>query len=153
MFTDDALITLDMDITAYTALSVDWVLGFTTVGELVNSVQHGAFFIRPDTAGTNWLCRTINGGSPTQVDSGVLGSANTPHHFAIALVGANVDDASAARALFFIDGTLVANITASLPQTSQMLPLFGGFTTGSTANPVMLSGPVSYSQITAIATP
>jgi len=154
LFTDDALITLDMDITAYSVLSVIWVVGFTQVGELVNNVQHGAFFIRPDTVGTNWKCRTINGGAPTEVDSGVLGTANTPHHFRIELVGANADDFSVARAIFFIDGAEVANISATLPINigAQMIPLFGGTVTGAVANPVLLAGPVRYSQITALAT-
>jgi hypothetical protein len=151
----DTIVVLRADATLVSVLAVNWVpCGFTSEAENVNNIQHGIFFIRPDSPGTNYKCRTINGGSPTEVDSGVLGSAGVKHDFEIHYVGANVCDDSTARALFFIDGNLVANITGTIPDTQLLIPIFGGTTTGGpNTNQAMVLGPVEYSQITAIETP
>lgn len=155
-FGDDTLISCEWDFQNFTNLSVIWVVGFTDAGELVNNVHHGAFFIRPNAAGANWLCRTINGGAPTEVDSGILAST-TMRTFRIDLVGGSVSDDSVARALFWIDGALVANISTTLAINAGnvVLPFCGGVvqSSGTTANPVFLLNAIRYRQITRISLP
>lgn len=150
----DTIVIMRTNITLVSVSAVNWVFGFTSEAELINGINHGIFIIRPDSPGTNFKCRTINGGSPTEVDSGVIGTAGVSHDVEIHYVGANVCDDSAAHALFFIDGALVANITTNIPNGSLLIPDFGGTTTSSPfTNQTMVVGPVEYTQITGLATP
>jgi hypothetical protein len=153
-FANDTLISCVWDFAPFTNSAVNWVVGFAGSGEFVNTVAHGAFFIRPNTAGTNWLCRTINGGSPTEVDSGVLAST-AMRTMRIDLVGGSFSDDGTARALFWIDGTLVANITATLAINAGnlVLPLAGGVVQSAIANPVFLMNGIRYAQLTRVSTP
>ena len=151
-FTDDNYVAVDFDFAIRTILNTDWVIGLCS-GELIDAIAQGAFIILPAGLAVTYKARTINGGSPTEVDTGVAGTAGVPHHLRIEWWGANVADDSAAHAIFYIDGALVANITTTLPNsgTHLIVPIFGGFTVGSgTANLTMFMGPISYTQITAI---
>jgi hypothetical protein len=106
-----------------------WVHGVCGQTEHINTITTGAFFI--SAAGGNWHARTINGGAPTDTDTGIAGTAGTGHHFQIVIVGANIGDDSTARCLFFVDGVLKANHTANIPTTgTQVHPIWGGFTSG-----------------------
>jgi hypothetical protein len=153
-FASDTLISCVWDFAPFTNSAVNWVVGFAGSGESVNTVSHGAFFIRPNTAGTNWLCRTINGGSPTEVDSGVLAST-TMRTMRIDLVGGSFTDDGTARAFFYIDGNPVANITATLAINvgALALPLAGGVVQSTITNPVFLLNGIRYAQLTRVATP
>jgi hypothetical protein len=155
-FLAGSLISLEWDSATYASTFINWVLGFTTKTELVNSISDGVFFFLA-AGSANWHCRSVHGGTTTDNDSGVAYNFGTSHHFRIILVGSAVDDGATSRALFFIDGTEVANITANLPIASPglaMLPVFGGVMTGvaGASNPITTVGAVAYRQITATAT-
>jgi hypothetical protein len=106
-----------------------WVHGVCGQTEHINTITTGAFFI--SAAGGNWHARTINGGAPTDTDTGIAGTAGAGHHFLMAMVGANLGDDSTSRCLFFVDGVLKANHTTQLPVAgTQVHPIFGGFTSG-----------------------
>jgi len=151
-FSDNAYVFMEFDFQIRTVTSMDWVMGFSCIGEAINGINHGMFIIRPDSAGVHYKCRTINGGSPTEVDSGVAGTAGAKHRARLEWWGANIADDSAAHAVFFIDdlATPVADITATMPTsaTRNLVPCFGGFSTGSVANATLILGPVTYGQIT-----
>jgi hypothetical protein len=66
---------------------------------------YGAWFSKASTD-TNWQCN-VNG---TVVNSGVAPPANAWQDFRIEIIGANVDDNSAGKVLFFIDESCVANV-------------------------------------------
>jgi hypothetical protein len=158
-FAADTLISLEFDIAIYSTNNVVWVVGFTTQSEYVNGINDGVFFIAPSSGSSpgNWLCRTTSGGIWSTIDSMQTAGANAnQHHMQIVLVGGTVDDSSTSRALFFIDGNLVANITSNLPIGGGlgMYPIFGGFTTAASApaNPVLAIGSVRYTQITGLGT-
>ena len=157
-FADDTLLSLEADVTLESTIFADWVpLGFTTTNELVNGINDGAYFYRDNGSPSNFHCRTIVGGVQTDVDSGVASTTNVRHNFRIVLVGATADDASTARALFFIDGAEVSGggITTHLPVNLglAMIPIFGGTNTSATSTAGLIVGPVRYSQITALSTP
>lgn len=59
---------------------------------------------------TDWQCVTGNGSSLTVVSSGVAPDTSNPHVFQIVPSGSSVE--------FYIDGTLVATISTTLPSTS-----------------------------------
>jgi hypothetical protein len=151
LFSDDAYAYIEFEFALRTVVSMNWVVGLTTIGEAINGIAHGAFIIRPDVGGTNYKCRTINGGAPTEVDSGIAGTAGVLHYARIEWWGANVSDDSAARVNFFIDDldTAVAQINLTLPNSAphNLVPCFGGFSTGAVANATMFLGPVTYGQI------
>lgn len=146
---DDALISCEWHATNFTNLSVAWSIGFAGDGEFVDNIQHGLFFYRPDTVGTNWICRSINGGSPVDVDSGVLATAGVTHVFRIDFVGANYLGGTG-HAFFWIDGTLVGNAVTGLPVNNGTLaiPTIGGaITSGSVAAQSILCNRINYRQI------
>lgn len=140
VFVDESIVELEWDASAFTVLSVQWDMGFAANGA-AGSISKGVYFSRPDSPGTNWKAIAVDGGSPTTVDTGILANA-TSHQFRIACVGAGVSDDATARALFYIDGVVVADITSNLPVNdgSLMSTCFGGITTGSTASPRLLIG-------------
>jgi hypothetical protein len=132
IFVDESIVELEFDAEAYTVSGIQWDMGFAANGA-PGSISKGVYFSRPVGAGVNWQCITVDGGSPTTVDSGILATGGTHHQFRIIVVGASISDDSTARALFYIDGALVANITSTLPVNngSLMGPSFGGQTSGS----------------------
>lgn len=91
-------------------------MGFDTATTFI-SHGHGPiarFRTVNDDSGGNWLCETDDGTTTDLVDSGVpISTAKT--RFRIEYHGANVDDAATERVLFFINGALVANMTAKMP--------------------------------------
>jgi hypothetical protein len=159
VFDTDTLIVLEAEVQIDTVLGVEWRIGFCNTGESINSITEGVYFQRPDAGGTNWKCRTVSGASST-VDSGVSASPGE-HHFEIDLVGSDVSDDGVSRALFFIDGVLVANLAGTLPTNLPLssirtpLPFFGGFIDSgiAVANQVMRVGKLSYTSIAKKATP
>lgn len=154
LFHDDALFRCGFWINPFTlSADVDWVAGFTSNGEFVNGINHGAYFVFQGGVGPNWACVTNDGGSPTGLDSGVAAAAGTPVYLEVVFVGANVADGSAARALFFINGALVQTIASTLPIGSWAIPVVGGFMKSGTTNQELEIGAVDYCQITALSTP
>lgn len=70
---------------------------------------------------TNWQCRTGNGTSGTDSDSGVAAAANTWTHLRVEYFGLNTDVAGgggAAVARFYIDGVHVASVSTNVPKDS-----------------------------------
>lgn len=152
LFHDDAIFRCGFWVNLFTlAAGSNFVVGFTSNGELVNGINHGAYFIIQGPG--NWGCVTSNGGSPTGLSSGVAAATGTPIYLEVVFCGANVADDSAAHALFFINGALVQNIASTLPIGSLAIPVVGGFITAGVANPNIEVGAVDYSQIAALATP
>jgi hypothetical protein len=133
-----------------------FVMGFMAVGSGITSISTGAFFFS-SPGSPNWQCKTTSSGS-TSADSGIPVVVGVPHDFRVTLEGSNSDDGVVARALFYIDGALVANATVNVP-TSAGSPavggvVAGGWLSGSTgANKSMVLGPQTYTQITKLATP
>ena len=72
------------------------------------------------------------------------------HTAGIVLVGANQSDDSVARALLYVDGALVGDITAYLPYTAgsglPLSPIFGVLTSAGASTIDLLVGPVRYRQ-------
>ena len=153
IFVDEGVVELEWDASPYTVSAVQWDMGFAANGA-AGSISKGVYFSRPDSVGTNWQAIAVDGGSPTTVDTGVLANAASTHQFRIIVVGATASDDSTARALFFIDGALVANITSNLPVNdgSSASACFGGITTSAIASPRLLLGPPVSRQNTRIAT-
>lgn len=147
-FTDDCYIRVDIDFSLLSILDVDWVIGLSSTGENINSINNGLFLIRPDSAGTNYLLRSISGGTDTEVDSGIIGTANVPHHLTLEWWGANLADDSAGHAILTLDA-FQADITSNLPNGlgNKAELTFGGFiTTSPVTNPTMAIGTVKYQQ-------
>jgi hypothetical protein len=156
LFNTNALARLTLDFAPLNVTGTDWRLGFMMSSQAIDAITRGVFFKRPDAGGANWHCITVDGGAPTDTDSGVAGTADVAHVFEIYLVGSAVGDDSTNRALFFIDGDLKANHTTALPltaSTNTASPMFGGVTTGGGAAATRaLIGQIKYSQITQVAT-
>jgi hypothetical protein len=131
-----------------TVVSTKWAWGFTIPGIFVDDIQYGAWFERPDAGGANWHCKTAAASVVTDVDSGVAGTAGAVHQFRIELVGSGVADDATSRALFYIDGAQVANITTNLPVSGMLLPFFAGKSSAGVANLTMVLGAVEHLQIT-----
>ncbi|MES2339291.1 MAG: hypothetical protein V4537_14450 [Pseudomonadota bacterium] len=154
IWSDDMLAVLDYEWVSHVVTDATWVHGICGQGEAINTIQNGAFFIRANSPGAHWHARTIQGGTSTDTDTGVTGTADAVHHFAIATVGANVGDDSTKRTLFFVDGVIKANHIANMPASSQMQPIFGGFAGGGAAgNQSAILGPPHWVQITRSSTP
>jgi hypothetical protein len=149
------LVELDYKLAPHVVTDVTWVHGVCGLSEHINTIANGAFFIRNNAPGSTWHARTIQGGTPTDVDTGVAGTADTSHHFKIIIAGSGIDDASAARAVFLVDGVVKANITTNIPATgTHIQPIWGGFSGGGAAgNQSMLLAPPHWVQITRSATP
>lgn len=77
--------------------------------------------------GGDWLCVTSDGSSALEINSGIPANA-TERRFRLVVVGASADDGGAQRALFFIDGALVANVSDSgtLPGAGDAAAFFVG---------------------------
>lgn len=134
--------------------NVDWVMGTvpqSAVGETISSLAHSAFFIA--VSGGNWHARTINGGAPTDTDTGVTSTASTVRLFEITFAGGDIADGSTSLVSFKIDGVEVASHTTNLPMGFQAAPIFGGFTTGSSVLCRLFIGPFHAIQATQLATP
>jgi hypothetical protein len=94
----------------------------------------------------NWLCQTDDGTTTDTVDSGVaIGTGKK--RFRIEYHGANVDEASVERVLFFIDGAVVANMTSKMPSVSgspSARPLFMYFNTAGGSSGAFHISPVRF---------
>ncbi len=150
----NTLCSLDYNLQQHTVTDACWVHGLAGQGQHVNTINDGAFFIRANSVGATWHARVIQGGTATDVDTGVAGTADATHHYRIVVVGSAIDDSSTSRVLFFIDGTLVANITSNIPAVgAKMYPVWGGFTGGTAAPQTLLVGPPHWVQATRFETP
>jgi hypothetical protein len=120
-------------------------MGFNTSGTFAAG-GHGpiAQFFNSGGSG-NWRCHTDDGTTLNDQDSGVpIDTAK--HRFRIEYHGANVDDASTQRVLFFIDGALVGNLTAnmpSVPASPLASPMFILYNTGGTGGQLEI-GPARF---------
>jgi hypothetical protein len=120
-------------------------MGFNTETAFASG-GHGPIAQFYNLAGSGtWRCHTDDGTTLNDADSGVSIST-TKTRFRIEYHGANVDDAATERVLFFIDGVLVANMTANMPSVPASpfpyaSPLFIVYSTGGTAGEIEL-GPV-----------
>jgi hypothetical protein len=93
----------------------------------------------------NWRCHTDDGTALNDQDSGVAITASRTR-FRVEYHGATVDDAGTERALFFIDGALVQNMTANMPSAAAApfaTPFFGMLNTGGSAGHMNVS-PASF---------
>jgi hypothetical protein len=150
-FSDDILAVLEWDAGAVFAplASVFVTMGLaSSLASHATTILAGCYFKRNGTE--NWKCVTRqSGGGATEVDSGVAASYGTGAHqrFRVAWVGAGVDDSSAARALFWIDDALVANITTNLPAVTDLIvPWFGQSRSSAAAGfcPTIIGLPITY---------
>lgn len=135
LFHADVALAMEWSATIPALQNYSYGMGFNTES-VYASAGHGpiAQFYAPGPAG-NWHCQTDDGTTLNDVDSGVaIGTART--RFRIEYHGANIDDASTERVLFFIDGVIKGNLTAhmpSVPATPLASPLFIIFNTGGAA--------------------
>lgn len=138
----------------------NYVLGICATSDPVDSIGNGAYFLA-DAGTANWICVTVNGGTSTQSATSipVVAGNSGAHDFDVVLVGSGIGDGVTPRALFYVDGGLVNNITTNVP-TSAGSPVNGSLvaggwvaTTGGSADKSLVLGPVSYTQIVGIATP
>ncbi len=90
-----------------------YAMGLRTGAQTKADEMLGGLFYKDSDTG-NWKCRVYDGATFNDVDSGVA-LDNNWHRFRVEWHGANVDDASAARMLFILDGAVVANVTTNLP--------------------------------------
>jgi hypothetical protein len=141
LFHADVALAMEWSATIPSLQNYSYGMGFNTES-VYASAGHGPiaqFFA--NGPGGNWHCQTDDGTTLNDVDSGVaIGTART--RFRIEYHGANVDDASTERVLFFIDGVIKANITAnmpSVPATPLASPLFIVFNTGGAAGSLDVS--------------
>jgi len=105
-----------------------------------------AWFWKDYGAG-NWFCQTKDGTTLNNQDSGVA-ATSTITRLRIEWHGSGVSDDATSRVLFFIDGTLVQNITVNLPITDAVQyvrPIFGVSGTGTEPTTSMYVGPVRFS--------
>jgi len=116
------------------ANAVTWQMG------LLSNTNTAKAMIQKANGDSNWQCITSDGTSTSTVDSGAAPGANIFQRFKIVYSGAAGDDSGVARCLFFIDGSLVANITTTLPATG-LEPLFTGVMTSSTSARRLSVGP------------
>lgn len=137
---------LSFPFAASTFTDVDIALGLTD-GFGISSPTSGVYFAN---GAVNWQAITRRNGTATVTDTGVANTANIFRRMRIDLYGSSSSDDSTARALFFIDGALVANHTANLPFGGSDLDLmttFGVYDTNSHGSaPHLYVGPVKYRQ-------
>jgi len=101
-------------------------------GSTSPAVNAAAF--RFDTGSdTKWTCFTSNGTTSTATATSVTVAANTTYNFVI-------DMSNASQVLFYINGSLVATQTATLPTTTTPLGPLSTVTTLTTAAAVMSVG-------------
>ena len=145
-FDDDTVISIDFDVAASDIAHQQIYVGFRAA-DLTN-----ALYFLNDTTSANWQCVTKASPGSTGADSGVAVATSTIYRFRIVIVGANRSDDSVRRALFFINGALVANITTNIPVgPSNVLSAFMRgitFVVGATDHDMSM-GIVSYTQTTA----
>ena len=143
---DDTIISIDFDVDTSDIAYQQIYVGLRAV-DLTNAV-----YFLSDTSGANWQCITKASPGSTGVDSGVAVAISTIYRFRIVMVGANRGDDATRRALFFINGALVANITTNIPVGSSnvLSPFMRGvtFVVGATDHDMSMAI-VSYTQTTA----
>lgn len=120
------------------ANNITWITGLRDGAP--PSTTRGAYFRKLSTD-TNWQCVCNDGAAETVVDSGYTPTANAFDRFKIVWSGSAVDDSAASRVLFYINGSLKANITANLP-TFQATAHFIGTQTAASVVRRLSIGPV-----------
>jgi len=143
---DDIQIALSFPVAVGVLADLNAIVGLTD-GSAFPSPQSGVYFAK---GATNWQAVTVRDGSATSTDTGIAVTVNVFYRMRIDLYGGGASDDTIARALFFIDGALVANHTANLPMGGTDLDLmttFGLYNTGTHGSPPHLYvGPVKYRQ-------
>ena len=138
----------------------NYVMGLVATSDPIDSIGNGAYFLA-DAGTSNWICVSVNGGTSTQSATSVpvVAGNSGAHDFDVVLVGSGIGDGTTARALFYIDGALVNNITANVPNSSGSpvngSQVAGGWVvaTGGSADKSLVLGPATYTQIVGIPTP
>jgi len=146
IFTDDVLMSVDFQMFAdgYTGQAV--FFGLAGSGMLPD-LNNGCYFL--NDAGTgHWLGRSVLTSTTSTHNTGIAFAANTPQRFRIVLVGANRDDLSAARVLFFINEVEVSGggLTTNLPYNVDLVPFFYTLTGGGASSNEFCFGAIRYRQ-------
>lgn len=124
-------------------ISMEWAANIDAIG--ANNITwlaglNGTAFFRKKSTDTNWQCVT-NNGTETVVDSGYTPTANVFDRFRVVWSGSAVDDSGASRVLFFINGSLKANIITTLPIGVPASAQFNGTQTAASVARRMSIGP------------
>ncbi len=122
IFTDDTVVSVDFPAFVDGFANITYSFGLMGSG-LAPDLGNGAYFYKDGTL-PQWQCKTALAASTHSVSSGITVVANTVYRFRIVLIGANRDDSSTARALFFINEALVGNIILDLPINVDVVPAF-----------------------------
>jgi hypothetical protein len=134
-FNANVLLAMEWEAKPFAAANYAWAMGFNGLSTFIAG-GHGPIAQFYNLAGSgNWRCHTDDGTTLTNADSGVAFSAVNTIRFRIEYHGASVDEAGTERVLFFINGALVANVTAtmpSVPATPLASPMFALLNTGGT---------------------
>ena len=138
---------------SYMLMGLADITAGTAAGVAMGAVN-GCYFRSDPGVSANWQAIVHGGGGAAPpVDTGVSVLSSDGKRFQVVFVGADVDDASTTRALFFIDGELVANVASSTPTThAPAVPFFGIQQIGSSAAHLGVVAPVTLTHITALAT-
>lgn len=156
VFTDDITVGMfwSFEVPPTASANCTFVMGFTSDFQPANAITDGCYIFKTPTD-TNWQlkCVSVGGGGFTTIDTGIPAASGSFHRAALVLVGANQSDDSTARALLFIDGAIVGDITAHLPYTSggagaglPLSPIFGVVTAAGASTIELRVGPVRYRQ-------
>lgn len=123
----DAMIEFDAYMASTSSTSLGGFMN-TILTTPLNAITAGAYF--RSIAGGNIQCVTGDGTTTAVITTSLAPTG--PQRMRIQLQGANASDDGTARALFWINGTLVANQTANLPTVaaSQLGTRFGAFQPG-----------------------
>lgn len=152
-FHPDNVIAMEWD-AALTAIAgttnVDWRMGFAIDADPFSTfggAEYYALFIKQNGV-ANWKAQTRDGVTTgTLTDTGVAAAANVFQRFRLVWAGANVSDDGVARCMFFINGALVANLTANLPGSAPEPNCrlgFGGKTVGVPTGASIMVGPTNF---------
>lgn len=139
--------------TSYMIMGLADLPAGSAAGAAMGAVN-GCYFRSDDGVSPNWLAIVHGGaGAATPVDTGVDVSESDGKRFQVVFVGADVDDASTTRCLFFIDGELVANVATSPPSTNTpAVPFFGVQQNATATAHLGIVAPVTLTHITALVT-
>jgi len=143
MFHADVVLAMEWDMKLPATPNYDIAMGFGGQSDFATGA-HGAhaWFYNAGGSG-NWRCQTDDGTALNDQDSGVaIGTSKT--RFRIEYHGVNVDEAGAERVLFFINGTLVKNLTANMPSAASpatAAPLFAMASAGGSSGVMTVGVP------------
>jgi hypothetical protein len=149
MFTDDSSMAVEFDVNLVDAAATGVTHRF---GWMPSAAAAYGCYLEKNPSNGNWEAVTADNGVKTVVDTAVPAVDNTFIRCRIEYHGANADDATTARALYFINGNLVANITTNLPPVDLHLAAIH-FTTECIAattgtRTIYVGAPVTYSHNT-----